>query len=125
MAASVIWGVAIYVAHPIARGGHQPGIGIGGDAAFGPGGERCRERLGERVLCQGNIARPSHQQREQAPVGDARRNLGGTARVRLHHAAAEPGGGITGRTSTDPDEAAGERAAHSSAASRSATSMMK
>ena len=104
---------AVYQAAP--RGGEQPGHGVIGHAGARPRLERGEQRVAERVFRARHIAPARGEVREQPSVRDARRELGRLAGV--------PHILRLGRTSAAPVAADGQRAAHSSARSRSGTSM--
>jgi hypothetical protein len=99
--------------------GHQePCFGHPGNARGGPVHERRGEGVREGVLRHGHVVRPAGEKGEQAPIAFARYPL------RL-----DPGPGQavichSGRTSTAPWAAPGQRAAQSIAASRSFASTM-
>ena len=97
----------------------QPGFGVAGHAVGWPGLQRAAEGFREGVLGGRDVSGAGGDQGEQAAVGGARHVFGDVARV-CHQAA---GGGRTGRTSTLPSLAEGERAAHSRASSRPGASM--
>ena len=112
------------VADAAAGDGQQPADGIGRRAVARPLRQRGGKGIGQRVLGGGDVTRARRQDREQLAIGRARRDLriaGGVAARLVHQPA---GGASTGRISTDPAVTQGARAAHSSAASRSATSMI-
>src|SRR5262249_50293192 len=106
------------VDHAPPRGGEEPRLRRLGDAALGPGRKRCREGVGQRVLRRRDIARTRSKIGDELAVALPRGALRRSAR-RLAHIVQ------TGRTSTAPPGAAGQRSAQGGAASRSATSRRK
>ena len=107
------------------RDAQQPGVGLVGNAVGGPAFERARERIGKRIFGCRNVVRARRKDREEPPIRLARCPFGGPMSRRVVHAAAVAVAVKTGRTSTPPLVAHGARAAHSRAASRSATSITK
>mmetsp|Transcript_10615 Transcript_10615/g.43447 ORF Transcript_10615/g.43447 Transcript_10615/m.43447 type:complete len:336 (-) Transcript_10615:900-1907(-) len=103
------------------RDGQQPGLGVGGHAVQRPTGQRGFKGVGQRVFGAGHIAGACRQVGHQPPIAAPRRLLGGHGR----RGAAGVHIGQTGRTSTLPWLAPGQRAAQLSAASRSGTSIRK
>lgn len=107
-----------------ARHRQQPRFGILRNAAGWPLEQRDRERVRQRVLSPGDVARARGEKRNQAAValpGYGFRGLADThatfsRRMRVYK-------GQIGRTSTEPRLALGHRAAHTRAVSRSGTSM--
>jgi hypothetical protein len=104
------------VDQPVARGGQQPGLGVGRHALGRPGGQGGGEGIGQRVFGRRHVARARRQQRHQLAVAAARHRLGGGGRNHISQ---------IGLTSMVPCGALGQRAAQCSAASRSGTSIMK
>ncbi len=100
--------------------GEEPGLRLLGHAVARPRGERRDEGVTQGVLCRGHVARAPREVRDQPAVRGPGRQLDGPVRV-VRGGPAH----ITrlGRTSTTPVVAAGQRAAQSSAVSRSATSI--
>lgn len=107
--------MAIAVDQRAARGGEQPGIGVGGHARARPRFERGHKGLAERILRLGEITVAGRQQGHEPPVTVTGGAFGGVPRA--HDIESK------GRTSTEPVAAVGQRAAHSSATSRFGTSI--
>ncbi len=104
----------------------QPGFGILRHAVLRPVGERGGKRLGKRVFRRRHVAAARGEKGDQLAIAAARRRLGSGARIgycifREGQAAMAQ----SGRTSTVPCAAPGQRAAQARAASRSGTSIMK
>ena len=123
-----------FVAGPAAPGGidqlaagdgDQPPLRFRRHAVHRPVGKRRGEGVGQGVLGRRHVARPRGEQRHQPAVAVAGDHLGGGAR----RVAVAAHGGAAGcdrrRTSTTPWPTVGHCAAQASAASSSATSMMK
>ncbi len=66
------------VGEPAARGGQQPRLGRIGDAVDRPATQRRGECVAERVLGRGDVVRARGEERDEAPVGGARRGCGGS-----------------------------------------------
>ena len=112
-------GPAAVVTGDPARGGDQPGLWAVRHAGPRPGFKRPGERLGQRVLCGGDVAGAGGDDGKKAPIALPRRGLCSL----MGASAAHPVGFIiTGRISTEPYSAAGDCSAHLIAASRSSTS---
>src|ERR1700719_4760814 len=106
----------------VARRLQQPDLWILRQAIARPSRERCYQRTAKRVLRAGHVARVRGKVRHQAAVGLSSHALDGPSSTLLLSAFAHPVTRCrysteTGRTSTAPIEAAGQRAAQSSAAS--------
>ena len=99
---------------PPSRDGEQPRLRLVGHAVARPALERRQEGIAERVLGARDVAGARSQIGDEPAVRGARGQLGGAMGVVAHIAR-------FGRTSTAPVSAAGQRAAQSSAVSRSGT----
>ncbi|NRP86713.1 hypothetical protein GFPCMMHI_02621 [Ensifer adhaerens] len=58
------------------RGNQQPCFGIVGDAAFRPGSQRCRDRVGQGIFRRRHIAEARGEESNQLAVGLTRRLFG-------------------------------------------------
>jgi hypothetical protein len=122
-------GVARRIDQPIARGVQQPRLGLLRHAIDRPALHGRRERLAERVFGGRDVARPRRQVGDEPAVRltndpfdrGLRRGISHCAGYFAFDAKYDPPSGIT---SMLPVAADGLRAAHSSAASRSGTSMI-
>jgi hypothetical protein len=103
----------------VSGGRRQPGLGMFGNAGPGPDLQRPDQRRAECILGIGERPDPRGQAGDQPAVGQAGHPFDRAGRVLCHDRM------MTGRTSTAPLDAAGFRAAHSSAVSRSGTSITK
>jgi hypothetical protein len=106
----------------------EPAFRVRGNALLRPGRERGGEGVGERILRRRHVAFARGEKGDELAVALARRALGGRARLtaRIGRAGARRGAchiAQTGRTSTAPVAAPGQRAAQAIAASRSAASI--
>lgn len=63
--------VALGVEEAVAGDGDEPGVGLGGDALFGPSAEGGEEGVGEGVFGGGDVFGAGGEDGEQAPVGVA------------------------------------------------------
>lgn len=104
------------------RDAQQPRFGFFWNAAARPVLQRGEEGLGERVLDRCHVARTYGKEGDQPLPRIARGPLDGVVYIELGR---HPSSGRLGRTSTTWPDRCGKRAAHSSAASRCGTSMMK
>ena len=113
-------GMARAVHEPAARGGQKPALGIVRHTPVRPRLQRREQGVAERVLGARDVTPARGEIRNEPTVRRARRELRRGGRV-AH--APGGGGGMFGRTSVAPVDADGQRAAHSSALSRSGTSI--
>src|SRR5215470_1351413 len=112
-----------------ARGGEQPGFRILRNTVLRPDGQRLEQRLAQRILGARQILRIHGKIRHQPSIGLARHPLDRAADL-FFSTASHPVilrlvWGSRTRTSTAPYEAAGQRAAHSMAASSEGNSRME
>ena len=123
---------AVAVDQPAPGDGHQPGLGVVRAAARRPVGERGGEGVGERVLGRRHVAAARGEQGHELAVAAARDGVGRLARRALRRGARDRSAGSrprvryiaqTGRSSTTPWLAVGQRAAQAIAASRSGASI--
>src|SRR6266481_9190249 len=112
----------------VARRRQQPGLRILWQAVSRPSRERFDQRVAEGVLRARHIARVCGKVGYKASIGLAGYALDPPMRVVLagsaHSVIRRLHSGVSGRTSTAPYEAAGQRAAQSSAASSEGSSKM-
>ena len=102
--------------------------GLSGTPLRRPVGERRREGLGQRVLGRGHVARARGEKGDELAVAAARDGVGRSRARRLARLDRPDHARVryiaqTGRTSTMPWPARGQRAAQASAASRSGASI--
>src|SRR5215831_10409411 len=99
----------------VPSGADQPRARVRGNPAGSPLDDRCRTCLLNRILCHLEVAdEPGHSGHGRPPMS-AEHRIQIVAQLRTSTFIT----GITGRTSTDPDRAAGMVAAQRSASSRS------
>ena len=116
--------VTRFVNHLVTGRAKQPRFRLRGDALFGPALQGFIESLGKRVLRPGDIAGAGGQIGQKPTVGAAKRLL--NQALRVIHVKGERGYITrTGRSSTAPSVAAGQRAAQLSASSSEGSSSTK
>ncbi len=108
-----------------ASDGQQPRFRIRRTAVVRPIDKRRSERLRQGVLGSSHVPRARREKGDELAVAATRDCVCSATRLLVAFAAAHALIPQIGRTSTTPWPAAGQRAAHEIAASRSATSMMK